>query len=131
MTDEIERLQATIHRKDERIKAWKKSSDEYEAEIERLRKEADGLIELLRREKAEVERLQTAYRPADMLEYQKVVAEIERLRKVVEAAQDVVKCHSVAGIPHENQSMATVNAERQHTLLRLHAALAALEDDSD
>lgn len=114
MTDEIERLQATIHRKDERIKAWKKSSDEYEAEIERLRKEADGLIELLRREKAEVERLQTAYRPADMLEYQKVVAEIERLREVVEAVSPYADSWKKAGVYR-----------------KITKALAALEDDSD
>jgi len=33
----IEQLEATVHRKDERIKAWQKSSNEHEAENVRLR----------------------------------------------------------------------------------------------
>ena len=33
---EIEKLQAEIYRKNERIKAWKKSSDEHEAENEKM-----------------------------------------------------------------------------------------------
>ena len=35
--DEIERMTAELYRKDQRVKAWKKSSDEHEADNERLR----------------------------------------------------------------------------------------------
>lgn len=33
----VEELEAKLYRKDERIKAWKQSSDEHEARVERLR----------------------------------------------------------------------------------------------
>ena len=39
----------------------------------------------------EIERLQKAYRPADMIEYQELVAEIERLRELVDAEQGLAK----------------------------------------
>jgi chromosome segregation ATPase len=40
---EIERLEAEIYRKDKRIEAWKKSSDEHEAAVERLRAVVDAV----------------------------------------------------------------------------------------
>jgi uncharacterized protein involved in exopolysaccharide biosynthesis len=41
----IERLEAEIYRKEKRIEAWKKSSDEHEEEIERLRAERDAALQ--------------------------------------------------------------------------------------
>jgi chromosome segregation ATPase len=47
--------------------------------MDRLKRLQDLESDLMAKE-AEIERLQKAYRPADMIEYQELVAEIERLR---------------------------------------------------
>ncbi|MHC4372300.1 MAG: hypothetical protein ACYSW8_32245 [Planctomycetota bacterium] len=58
-------------------------------EIERLKAELFTMRNVFHQQDAEIKRLQKAYRPADMIEYQELVAENERLRHEID-----VQCSS-------------------------------------
>jgi predicted nuclease with TOPRIM domain len=77
---EIERLQAKLEQIDNHIT---NRVSEKDAEIERLEAHKEQCFDRMRAMQDEIERLQKAYRPADMIEYQELVAENERLQDII------------------------------------------------
>jgi hypothetical protein len=58
----------------------------------------------------EIERLQKAYRPADMIEYQELVAENERLEAVVDAARHLLAGGDKEAVYHLEKALAALEA---------------------
>jgi hypothetical protein len=56
----------------------------------------------------EIERLQKAYRPADMIEYQELVAENERLEAVVDAARHLLAGGDKEAVYHLEKALAAL-----------------------